>query len=146
MTKGLLGKIIGVNDLGASFANAGAVYASAYAVDLAINYFLGVNPNRYNSIVHITTGTLIGTYAFRRINNFVRERTGSKLKGILAGIGAGFIAGGVASLSWEYIESERGVFSIKELPVDVLFDHLAVGIGVAVSPLIEWIKPYIKKL
>ncbi len=146
MSRGLLGKIIGINDLGASFANAGAVYACAYAVDLAINARLGINPNKYNSIVHIAGGTLIGTYVFRRVSKFVRERTHSRLKGALAGTAAGFLAGGAASFAWEYFESEKKVFDIKEIPIDVLFDHLAVEAGVALSPLIEWLKPYIKKL
>jgi len=145
MTKNLVNKIVNYEDAGAALANAGAVYATAYAIDIGVNAILRFNLNEYNSILHLAAGTIIGTYAYRRVKDIVSEQTGSKLKGALAGLGAGLLAGGIISLSWEYVEDKGKIFKNGEVPLDTMLDHVAIGAGVVLSPLMELVKPSIKK-
>jgi hypothetical protein len=147
MGKNLLNKLVSYNDAGAACANAGAVYAVAYAIDIGVNAFLHFNLNEYNSIVHLTAGTGIGTYAYRRVKSEVIKETGDKIEGTKKGIIVGLVVGAAVSFAWEYAENKGHIFQPMANPLlDTMLDNFAViGGSAGIAPLLEMIKPYFKR-
>ena len=147
MAKNLLKKLLSYRDAGAACANGGGFFAITYTIDLGVKALTGVNLNEYNFIQHGTAGLGAGTYAYRRVKAIVTENTGNERKGTAWGIVAGLVLGIGLSFSWEYWENKGHIFNPMANPsLDTMLDHLAVGFGVGISPLIEEkLKPYLKR-